>query len=1280
MFFSNMHINVFWPVVKLKPQFFSHLRMEGRLIAMTKHFRILYLVSAVFLLMAFASNAYATVGATTPFISYEGESGTLAGGATVMSLTAAPTTQYSSPQLEASGHAFVQLTNTGQSVTWTNTSGQSFTAMNLRSCIPDAPTGGGITNSIDFYVNGVFRQSFNVSSLQNYCYEGTNYNGQADKNPADGDPRGFWNDTHAFIVGAAVAPGDTFTLQMDSSNTASFYYIDVVDMEAPAQFAPPPAGTFLSIVSYGAAPNSIGTDNTAAINSCFSAAQSQGKIAWIPPGTWYISAIHGGLNASGITIAGAGPWYSTIYRVTPANNTQGVANILSTTSCTVSNLLLDCNAIDRDGANNNGAVNSAGNGWVVNNVWIQHVTSSFWCAGVNGIAENCRTLSTWADGGNFNNQQSGNGIGMNLTYSNNFVRGTGDDAMAINSVNYNVNGSTTTYYTIMSNITYVNNTAVGAWGGKGIGIYGGVNDVVTNNLLCDTARYIGLGVGKFGVNGSDLLSATVMGNTVLRCGGNGYSQQQQAMMIGNSGDGQGVGAVVNAYCADNTIIDSLYSAVGFSTSSNIVFQYNSIIHPGLDGMVVGPPYVGSSVVGNAIINSNTVTGLNAGRLAFTSAASGYAAIMPISAANYASMSGVATETCVEGGQDITSIVNGDWSAYNSINLTGVNTFVARVASAGAGGNIEIHLDSPSGTWVGTCPVPGTGGSQTYVNAYCKVSGTSGTHNVYLVYTGGGNLFNVEFFGIYSASPTPSHQLVPGNTYSLQALVNGKYVTAPNGGSNSLIASSTSAGTAESFTIIDAGGGNIGFRALVNSNIVTAENGGSSPLIANRTSVGSWETFTEVDAGNGNIGLLANADGKYVTAPNGGASALIASSTSIGTNESFTVGFISGVAPAVPANLIAAAGNAQATLTWIASLGATGYSVKRSTTSGGSYTVIATNLNAPNYTDTNLANATTYYYVVSAQNPAGTSTNSSQASVIPGSLNRSIWGASSSTSGSDLPGNALDGNLTTRWSTGGSQVNGQWFQVDMGTANVFNKLILNAVNSAGDYPRGYQVTVSSDGVNWSSSVATGIGSSSGITTITSATQSARYVRITQTTTGSTGNYWSIDEFNAMGTSPLTPTGLTATNTSSTQINLAWNASVGASGYNLKRSTTTGGSYSTIATNLPYLNYSDTGLAAGTAYYYVVTATNIYGESGNSAEAGARPVSTTQTPLNFVTTGRQIQFSWPQDHTGWHVQVQTNSLNAGIGTHWVTVPNSNLTNQFSAPINTTNGSVFFRLVYP
>ena len=105
------------------------------------------------------------------------------------------------------------------------------------------------------------------------------------------------------------------------------------------------------------------------------------------------------------------------------------ANIITTISCTLSNLSLDCNGSNRAGNNNNGAVNFYGTNWMVDNVWIQHVTSAFWCAGVGGTARNCRVLSVWSDGGNFNNVegQGANGVGMNLTYSNNFVRGTGDD-------------------------------------------------------------------------------------------------------------------------------------------------------------------------------------------------------------------------------------------------------------------------------------------------------------------------------------------------------------------------------------------------------------------------------------------------------------------------------------------------------------------------------------------------------------------------------------------------------------------------------------------------------------------------------------------------------------------------------------------------------------------------------------------------------------------------------------------------------------------------------------
>ena len=1225
------------------------------------------------LIFLFTTTAHAIVGATTRFVSYEGESGLLNGGASIAFLTNAPTTPFSSPELEASGHAYVQLNSTDQSITWTNDTTQNFTAINLRSCIPDALTGGGITSSIDLYVNGVFRQALSVNSMQNYCYEGTNYNGQADKNPADGNPRGFWNDTHAFVVGAPVAPGDTITLQKDAANSATFYYVDVVDMEDPGPpLIQPPHS--LSITDYGAVSNNAAVDNTTAINNCFKAAQSQGKIAWIPPGTFYFSAIHGGLQASGIMIQGAGPWYSTLYRVTPGNNSQGVANIITTTSSTLRDLSLDCNGSNRAGNNNNGAVNFSGNNWLVDDVWIQHVTSAFWCAGVGGTAQNCRVLSVWSDGGNFNNVQSANGIGMNLTYSNNFVRGTGDDAMAINSVNYNTFGSTTYYYTTLSNIVYCNNTAIGAWGGKGIGIYGGIDDVVTNNLLRDTARYIGLGVGKFGVNGSALISATVMGNTVLRCGGNGYSQQQPAMMMGNGGDGQSVGTVANAYCASNTIIDPVFSGVGFTTGTNIVFQYNTIINPGQDGITLGGGSLGTGIIGNAIIYSNSVSGLQPGYFALTNRAPNYAGIVPQPAANFLASSGATVEPCAEGGQDL-SLAYASWAAYGNINLNNMDTFVARVASPGPNANLEIHLDSPAGALAGMCSIPQTGNGQIYADVYCHLDSSSGVHTLYLVCAGGGGIpVSVQWFGLYSAPPTLSNQLIVGNVYSLKSVINGKYVTAPNGGSNSLIAQSVSVGTAEQFQIVNAGGGNIAFLALANSNYVTAENNGANPLIANRTAVGNWETFTEFDAGNGNIGLRAMNDGKYVTAPNSGANPIIAQSTSLGAAESFVVGLVSGLPPTSPVDVIATAGNSRAFLNWPPSAGASGYNVKRSTVSGGPYALVATNLSSATYTDSAIANGTTYYYVISALNAVGESTNSSQVYAMPGTLSRKTWVASSSTTGSDQPDNALDGDLSTRWSTGTSQANGQWFQIDMGSVNVFNKLVLNSANSPNDYPRGYQVLISNDGVNWTGPVATGTGTA-GTTTISFATQAAQYIRIIQT--GSVGGtFWSIHEFNAFGAAPFVPTGLTAATVASGQVDLSWTGSAGATGYNLKRSVTSGAGYTTISTNSPTTAYADTGLPNGVTYFYVVSATNAFGESVNSIEASAHPVSTVSLPVSFTVNGDQIQLSWSADHLGWRLEMQTNSLS---DTGWITVPNSTATNQISVLIQ-PNGNAFFRLVYP
>jgi hypothetical protein len=86
-------------------------------------------------------------------------------------------------------------------------------------------------------------------------------------------------------------------------------------------------------------------------------------------------------------------------------------------------------------------------------------------------------------------------------------------------------------------------------------------------------------------------------------------------------------------------------------------------------------------------------------------------------------------------------------------------------------------------------------------------------------------------------------------------------------------------------------------------------------------------------------------------------------------------------PAAPTGLTAMAGNALVSLNWTAPLGATSYSVKRATTSGGPYSTI-TNVTATGVYDTGLANGTTYYYVVSALNADGEGANSSEMSATP----------------------------------------------------------------------------------------------------------------------------------------------------------------------------------------------------------------------------------------------------------------------------------------------------------
>ncbi len=132
------------------------------------------------------------------------------------------------------------------------------------------------------------------------------------------------------------------------------------------------------------------------------------------------------------------------------------------------------------------------------------------------------------------------------------------------------------------------------------------------------------------------------------------------------------------------------------------------------------------------------------------------------------------------------------------------------------------------------------------------------------------------------------------------------------------------------------------------------------------------------------------------------------------------------------------------------------------------------------------------------------------------LSRATWVASASVSGGGAAANAIDGNENTRWSTGAAQAAGQWFEVNMQAPVSFSEVTIDAGPSNGDYPFGYTVSVSTNGTSWTQ-VAAGAGATQ-LVTVTFPQQTAQYIRLTQTLTGATTNWWSIAEFNVYSAAP------------------------------------------------------------------------------------------------------------------------------------------------------------------
>ncbi|WP_437518576.1 family 43 glycosylhydrolase [Sorangium sp. So ce1099] len=118
----------------------------------------------------------------------------------------------------------------------------------------------------------------------------------------------------------------------------------------------------------------------------------------------------------------------------------------------------------------------------------------------------------------------------------------------------------------------------------------------------------------------------------------------------------------------------------------------------------------------------------------------------VEAETIAFSSGLKTEVCTDtgAGMNVTSISNGDYIKVKDVEfLDGVTSFEARVSSSASDAKIELHLDSETGTLLGTCDVSG---ASSWTTKTCAVSGGSGKHDLFLKFVGGnGDLFKFNWW-------------------------------------------------------------------------------------------------------------------------------------------------------------------------------------------------------------------------------------------------------------------------------------------------------------------------------------------------------------------------------------------------------------------------------------------------------------------------------------------------------------------------------------------------------
>jgi len=347
--------------------------------------------------------------------------------------------------------------------------------------------------------------------------------------------------------------------------------------------------------------------------------------------------------------------------------------------------------------------------------------------------------------------------------------------------------------------------------------------------------------------------------------------------------------------------------------------------------------------------------------------------------------------------------------------------------------------------------------------------------------------------------------------------------------------------------------------------------------------------------------------------------------------------VSGIPNAIPAKPTGLAVSIDSptslSITWNASSGASSYQLFRDSSSTGSFTTKVYDGSATSYANTGLTTGTAYYYEVQATNSAGSSALSSAVSGTPLAVPATPTGLSVSIASST--------SLAVSWNASASAATYQVFRDTSSTGSFSTKVYDGSLTSY---------------------------------TNTSLTAGTTYYYEVQATNSAGSSALSTAVLGIPNAIPAKPTGLAVSIDSPTSLSITLYTASGASSYQLFRDTTASGSFPTKNFDASATSYTDTGLSAGTTYYYKVQATNSAGSSALSSAVAGIPNAMPATPTGLavaIATSTSLSITWNSSASAATYQVFRDT--SSTGSYSTKVYDGSLTSYTNTGL--TAGSIYY-----